>query len=142
MSMPHTIKIMQSFGLAPLRAAVDLNPTSLSGISYSVAYNTNGVDQVGYGYGTGNIIGKRLLWTGTASSAFDLQTLLPASGTWSDSYAFSVDSSGNVYGTADGTYQGVGSDYAVEWSPVPEPSTCALLFFTCVGILAGRHRKQ
>jgi hypothetical protein len=48
-----------------------------------------------------------------------IKTLLPATGTWFNSYAFWIDPAGNVYGTAQGMYAGADATFAVEWSPVP-----------------------
>jgi hypothetical protein len=124
-------------------SAVDLNPTDLSGINYSAAYATNGIDQVGYGYNSTNIIsGDALLWTGTAASAVDLQTLLPATGTWFNSYAFWVDPAGNVYGTAQGMYAGADTTFAVEWSPVPEPAAISMLVIAGAGVFMCRRRER
>jgi hypothetical protein len=98
-------------------SAVDLNPTNLAGIQTSDAYGTNGIEQVGYGYGSGTTgnVASAMLWAGTAASAVNLQTVLPATGTWTESFADTVDSSGNVYGFADGSFDGVTGQFAVEW---------------------------
>ena len=45
-----------------------------------------------------------------------MEGLLPA-GTWTSSIANTFDASGNAYGTATGTYNGVSGTYAVEWIP-------------------------
>ncbi|HUB26765.1 MAG TPA: hypothetical protein VL992_15170, partial [Tepidisphaeraceae bacterium] len=65
--------------------AVDLNPGSLN-VFESVATAVGGGVEAGYGYLTSGY-GNALAWTGTAASAVDLQTVLPTSGTWTDSYA-------------------------------------------------------
>jgi len=124
-------------------SAVDLNPTDLSGINYSAAYATNGIDQVGYGYNNATIIsGNALLWSGTAGSAVNLQTLLPATGTWFNSYAFWIDPAGNVYGTAQGMNAGADATFAVEWSPVPEPATGSMMLVVGAGVLMRRRRER
>jgi len=128
-------------------SAVDLNPTNLSGFTQSEAVDTNGTEQVGWGNdGTltgGAYINHALLWTGTADSAVYLQTLLPSAGTWTDSEAFTIDSTGNVYGLADGTFNGVSGEFAVEWSPVvPEPAIGSLLLIAVAGMLMWRRRKS
>jgi hypothetical protein len=87
---------------------VDLNPSFLGGITTSYAVATNGIEQVGFGNGA-------LLWFGTAASAVNLQSLLPSNGTWSTSDAYTIDSSGDVFGTAQGTFNGVSGLFAVEW---------------------------
>jgi hypothetical protein len=127
-------------------SAIDLNPTQL-GFTACWAYGTNGVVQVGYGnnpaFNTGPFInGHALAWMGTANSAVDLNMLLPPSGSWTSSTAYSVDTSGNIYGTAVGTYGGSTGYYAVEWS-VPEPASgSAVLVFAAGTILRGRRRDR
>jgi hypothetical protein len=121
-------------------SAVDLNPTNLPGFTASDAFATNGTQQVGLGYT--NSVYDALLWNGTASSTVDLAALLPASGTWTDSTAYSIDSSGNIYGVAiNSTYNGVTGAFAVEWSPVPEPGTGSLLLIAGAGLLARRQNR-
>jgi hypothetical protein len=96
-------------------SAIDLNPAITLGTKSSEADGTNGVNQVGWGALPGSP-NHAMLWAGTASSAIDLQTLLPATGTWSSSYASSIDSAGNVFGVANGTLGGVSGFFAIEWS--------------------------
>ena len=122
-------------------SAVDLNPTNLTGFTESGANGTNGSQQVGYGGGMGGPW-HALLWSGTADSAVDLHLLLPAAGTWTDSYAYSIDAAGNVYGTADGTFNDVTGTFAVEWSAVPEPTAVSMLVIGGVGLLARRRRND
>src|SRR5262249_51238248 len=83
-------------------SAVDLNPTNLSGFTQSYANGTNGAQQVGQGIGTGSTY-RAMLWSGSASSAVNLHLLLPATGTWTESDAYTIDNSGNVFGIASGT---------------------------------------
>lgn len=122
-------------------SAVDLNPTGLAGIYDSVALATNGSEQVGVGNTNNGFpnIGVALAWFGTAASAVDLQSLLPAAGTWTDSSAMTIDSAGNIYGVADGTFGGETGEFAVEWSSVPEPGTRALMGLAG-GMLLRRRR--
>ncbi|MGD1277616.1 MAG: PEP-CTERM sorting domain-containing protein [Tepidisphaeraceae bacterium] len=117
-------------------SAVDLQPTNLTGFTQSQANGTNGIQQVGYGDG------QALLWFGTADSAVDLQLLLPATGTWTGSIAYTIDAAGNVYGTADGAFNGVTGTFAVEWSPVPEPTAVSLVVIAGIGMLARRRRNE
>jgi hypothetical protein len=120
-------------------SVVDLNPASL-GITSSIAWGTNGTEQVGDG--VGGDYRQAMLWIGTAASAVDLGALLPSTGQWTNSEAFSVDSSGNVYGIANGTFDNVNGSFAVEWSPVPEPTTASVLLIAGAGMLMHRRRKQ
>jgi hypothetical protein len=119
-------------------SASDLNP---AGFVYSYANATNGVVQAGYG---GAVAGdtNALLWFGTAASAVNLHLLLPSSGTWTSSTAFSVDAAGNVFGTAYGDYNGVLFTYAVEWSPLPEPGSGVLMVTGLFALLGRRRRTQ
>ena len=125
-------------------SAVDLDPSDLSGFTNSVANGTNGAQQVGYGFGPGTSNNDHaLLWSGTANSAVDLQSMLPSSGVWSTSIADTIDSSGNIYGLATGVYDGVNGIYAVEWSPLPEPSSGLLAgLLSGVGLLLRRRRNS
>ena len=122
-------------------SAVDLNSASF-GISSAEAFATNGVNQVGFGYGneTGGFYDHALLWSGTADSVVDLHNVLPTSLVTSE--ATSIDSSGNVYGFAIGTFNNLHGEFAVEWSPVPEPTTVSLLMIAGSGIFLRRGRKQ
>jgi hypothetical protein len=95
--------------------AVDLNPL---GFTSSSANRTNGVEQLGAGYKPGDAADAHaLLWYGSANSALQLEGLLPSTGAWTSSIANTFDASGNAYGTATGTYNGVSGTYAVEWTP-------------------------
>ncbi|MGD0461594.1 MAG: PEP-CTERM sorting domain-containing protein [Tepidisphaeraceae bacterium] len=123
-------------------SAVDLAPTNLSGFTSSVAYGTNGVQQVGDAVHAATTYPQAFLWSGSGATAVDLHTSLPASGVWTDSIADTIDTSGNAYGIADGTFGGVSGTFAVEWSPVPEPATESLLLIGGAGILLLRRRKQ
>ena len=51
---------------------VNLNPTTLPPITNSIAYATNGSQQVGVGMQSNASFEHALLWTGTAASAIDL----------------------------------------------------------------------
>jgi hypothetical protein len=112
-------------------SALDLNP---DGISESEAFGVFGGLQVGEGDGSA------MLWFGSPDSAVDLQLLLPADGAWTGSVAYSIDGSGNIYGTANGTLDDVTGTYAVEWSPVPEPASLSLLVVAAPALLARRRR--
>jgi hypothetical protein len=72
---------------------VELNP---SGITYAQAYATNGTQQVGVGFSEDGIgvVARAMVWSGTAASAVDLSSFIPASS--DEHYATSIDAYGNV----------------------------------------------
>lgn len=116
-------------------SSVDLNPT---GFTSSEAVATNGAEQVGFGQ-TSNMSGQdeqALVWTGTASSAVALP--LPSSITWVSSWATSIDADGNIFGYAYGIPNGY-FNYAVEWSPVPEPGSLSIL---AIGVLISTRVRR
>ena len=65
---------------------------------------------------------QALVWSGSADSV-GLHPMLPASGSWNFSDAYGIDKYGDVFGTADGTFGGLTGYFAVEWSPMPKPSS-------------------
>jgi hypothetical protein len=122
-------------------SAVNLNPNGFSG---STAFDTNGLEQVGEGIrDQPNAAGyDALLWRGTADSFVDLGALLPSSSiTWVQSTASTIDSAGNVFGVTVGTVNNVAQVYAVEWSPVPEPASGALMLIFGGGVLMRRSKR-
>jgi hypothetical protein len=127
------------FGTAA--SAVNLNPTLLPGVDSSIAVGTNGLQQVGYGYDASASVhdDQALVWSGTADSVIDLHASLPSTGMWDFSDASTIDDAGNVFGVASGAFDGVTGYFAVEWSPVPEPS--AVLFLTLLGAVSLSRRK-
>jgi hypothetical protein len=123
-------------------SAVDLNPTNLSGYATSDAFNTNGAIQVGWGAGSATAFNQEaMLWSGSSASAVNLQALLPASGLWDDSWAYTVDSSGDIFGVAGGTYDNIGTLFGVEWTPVPEPLAGSMMVIVGAGIMMRRRRR-
>lgn len=110
-------------------STVDLNP---AGFLSSDAVVTNGAQQVGYG-GTGSEV-HALLWDGSAASVVDLQNLLPPG--FTESFAFSFDQAGDVFGIA---YDTAGNTHAVEWV-VPEPSFLSLVILSMPLMLRRRTR--
>ena len=121
---------------------VDLTPPDSANTVFSEALDVRAGVQVGY-VQVGSF-DHAYLWTGTAASAKDLQLLLPEN--LENSRALSIDAAGNIFGLAG---DASGHTHAVEWSPVPEPSTLALL---CAGLIllassqfsaqwAQRHRR-
>jgi PEP-CTERM motif len=115
-------------------SAIDLNPTNLSGFVKSYAVDTNGTYEVGYAYLSNNLA-QAMLWSGTANSAVDLESLLPGA---IQAQALTIDGQGNIFGVA--SYSG--GSYAVEWSPVPEPSTIVLSVLGAVGFAASALRRR
>jgi hypothetical protein len=113
-----------------------LNPT---GYTQSGAYATNGTTQVGEATLTSTNISDAMLWNSSSTNYLDLSTLIPASyGTLQRSYAYSIDSSGNVYGFFQSAS---GTNYAVEWvASVPEPS-CFALLIAASALTLKRRRK-
>ena len=93
----------------------DLHP---SGYISSIAKRTSATQQVGFGYKSvqGRIVSHALLWSGTATSCVDLHSFLPPG--YSDSFAYDIDSSGNIVGSAETES---GSIHAVVWVPSEPP---------------------
>ena len=91
-------------------SAVDLNPTNLSGFTFSEADATDGTRQVGYAYRTGFSSSHAMLWSGTPDSTVDLHPTNIAG--FSSSFVRSI--SGNQqagYGTLASTL-----NHALVWS--------------------------
>lgn len=117
--------------------AIDLTPV---GFNDGWAIATNGVQQVGTmklivnGFVT--VDDHAFVWTGTATSAVDLQQFLPS--TYTLSSASTIDATGDVFGTAQ---DAAGNWYVVEWSSVPEPSTGGLMLLV-LGLLLWRRGRS
>jgi hypothetical protein len=105
----------------------------------SVANDTNGTNQVGYGFGpTTSNKNHALLWAGLASSTIDLNALLPAG---YSSIANTIDAAGDVFGTAT---DATGHTFAVEWSTaasVPEPASLSILALGGACLMQRRRRS-
>jgi hypothetical protein len=109
-------------------SAVDLHPT---GFVTSTALATNGIHQVGFADR------DAMLWSGTADSAIDLNPMLPF--TSQVSTAYTIDAKGNVYGIAN---DDLGNLHAVEWSPVPEPTSIVIALMGSILTFPMRHRRK
>jgi len=119
-------------------SAIDLHPSLLGEDSASVAFDTNGNMQVGVGVGSATSSAYHaMLWRGTADTAIDLNGLLPFGAFLST--AMTIDAQGDIFGTAT-DYSG--HVHAVEWVPVPEPSTAALAAIGGAIWLAGRASRR
>jgi hypothetical protein len=128
---PNGLQVVGQTGLGNINAVlwygtshtfVNLNPTSLAGFGNSYAVATNGAQQVGYGV-FGFDSDEALVWSGTARSAQNLQNLLPSTGTWISSNAYSIDANGDIFGTAYGTYDGMTGTFSVEWMQSSTPTS-------------------
>jgi hypothetical protein len=104
-------------------SVVDLNP---AGFDFSMAHGVSGNMQVGNAAGpTAPLHGHAMLWHGTAASAVDLHVFLSGLGpTFAQSVANDITENGSIVGYATDTS---GRNYAVLWTPVPEPTSCALV---------------
>lgn len=123
---------------ATTHSFTDLNPAS--GWTETFALGTNGDFQVGYGYGTttGNE-DHALVWQGSNTSYYDLESVLPSN--FVSSVATGIDPDGNIVGYAENSS---GVDYAVEWvdppAAVPEPMSITLLSAAAGALLVRRGR--
>jgi len=99
-------------------SVVDLNP---AGMNEASATGVSGAGQVGYGLASGRY--HALVWNGTAASAVDLHPFLTGLGpAFTSSRAKGISDDGTIVGHAhDGT-----REYAVLWTPVPEPTSLVL----------------
>jgi hypothetical protein len=87
-------------------SVVDLHP---AGYTFSVAYGTNGVQQVGEADDAALPRHKHaVVWSGAASTVVDLNQFLPAG--FTDAQAMGIDAAGDIAGYANG--------HAFLWMPV------------------------
>jgi hypothetical protein len=114
---------------------VDLHPI---GFDSTFAQSISGDVQVGFGIGPAtNHRDHALVWRGSADSVLNLHqylTGLPI--TFIDSFASQVATNGMIVGSARDSN---GLDYAILWTPIPEPATAALV---CCGLLLMTWRAQ
>jgi hypothetical protein len=116
-------------------SALSLNPAGFN----CIALGVGGAQQAGACSGPGLAeAGHAILWSGTAESYVDLHPfvvgLVPS---LIGSVAQDIDPHGNVVGFIldDRRHQ-----YAVLWTPIPEPSSCSLVASALVVILSCRCR--
>jgi hypothetical protein len=115
-------------------SAVDLHP---QGFDYrdSYAYAVRSGIQVGVGLRFAGS-GEALLWRGTAESVVNLHAFLPDGFAWSKATA--IDDAGHVFGVAFNIAEQ--QWHAVEWVPIPEPSSLGLLLPLAAAALLRRRR--
>jgi uncharacterized membrane protein len=89
----------------------DLNP---AGFADSCARAVRSGVEVGYGHNASRIL-NALVWTGTAASAFDLQSIMPSTYLQSEAYAF--DSKGDIIGSAFYSAPSGTGWHAIMWIP-------------------------
>ena len=98
---------------------VDLHP---SGLQSSFANGMSATHQVGYARGDHD---HAYVWSGSAASAVDLHAFLATLPIeFRDSYAEDIDANGTIVGH---TLDFNSAQYAVIWTPLPEPATLSLI---------------
>lgn len=106
-------------------------------LGYGTAFATNGIQQIG------QTSSGAVVWSGTADSAVNLNNFLLTDGTWTSAEAESIDQDGNIFGIANGTYDGYTGEFAIEWSPVPEPISISLMIGGLMAVPCRmRHKGQ
>ncbi len=109
-------------------SVVDLHPV---GFESSRASGVSGGSQVGWGEVGGN--DHALLWNGTAASVVDLHPYLTGLGpNFTSSGANYIAENGTIVGEAVGD---LGFNYAVLWTPVPEPASAFLFALAALGLV-------
>jgi hypothetical protein len=127
-------------------SVVDLHP---AGFIESVALDVSGDTQVG----RGNIdspccSSHALLWQGSAESVIDLHEFLTGLGpTFTHSEALGIAANGDIVGTAsfeiDAEYdEPYVVTYAIQWTPVPEPSALTLLVCALTALLNRQRTRR
>jgi hypothetical protein len=114
---------------------VNLHP---AGFDYSYAHGVFGDTQVGSGLPAGTFISKALAWHGTADSVINLHQYLadlPINMTQSSAHA--IDASGIIVGSARDS---ANREYAVMWTPIPEPASPALIAIALTAYYQSRPR--
>jgi hypothetical protein len=110
----------------PAASPIDLTP---QGFVASLATATNGSEQVGDAQTSISGTPHPMVWSGSAASAIDLSSYLPAG--YTEAGVNGINDQGVIVGQATIITQGGGESRAYELIPVPEPST-----FGVIGIAA------
>lgn len=121
--------------------AIDLNP---SGFISSQAIDTNGIEQVGDAWTTSGGTPHPMVWHGSAASAIDLTSFLPAG--YTEDGINGVNAQGVIVGQAFVFDPNVGGEFrAYELIPTPEPGVLACLtlipFITLLRIRPAAARR-
>jgi len=103
------------------------------------ADGVSGAYQVGSARSAANSYDHATLWMGTAASAFDLHPFVVAADpSFLSSYALAISDDGTIIGYATTAT----TNYAVLWTPVPEPASVWLTAAAFSGILFSRIRRS
>lgn len=125
--------------LGESRTPIDLNP---EGFASSIAYGTDGLQQVGCAWKDGE--SHAMLWNASSTDYVDLSQFLDPD-VYYDACAKSIDSQGNILGYAKKYYNGPGTGSAVHalvWQPIPAPEPSTLLMLLAVLVCVGGYTWQ
>jgi hypothetical protein len=130
---------LATLGLFSADSVIDLHP---SGFLTSNAAGVSSAGQVGWANpigASGYYQSHALFWKNTADTAVDLHAFLNGLGPkFIASSAASISENGCIVGVATDTS---GQHYAVLWTPVPEPASCALIFCGYIFVSLSRGRR-
>jgi hypothetical protein len=117
-------------------SAIDLNPMGFEG---GEALGVWGNIQVGHGRLANSSTTHALAWFGSASSFIDLhEYLVGLPVAFTNSFASGVSSNGTIVGLAlDSNFR----NYAVMWSPIPEPAGLSLFAAAAVAPILFRRNR-
>jgi probable HAF family extracellular repeat protein len=110
---------------------------SLGG-NYSSAFGINNSGQVvGESYTANGFVDDAFLYSN--GTMLDLNSMIPASSGWQLTEACAINDHGWIVGAG---FNPSGQDHAFLLTPVPEPSTLALLAAGAIGLLGFAWRRQ
>lgn len=107
-------------------------------ISQSWAFDTNGIQQIGYCEINGGLC-HAYVWSGSANSALDLNQFLPDNYS-SEAYAIAISANGDIVGQARNMTTGQFDTILWQAQPAPEPATLGL--FSLGGLAIIRRRRS